>query len=600
MSSWAVGIGLDEDQLKSLKTAVFFKDGMATSIVDGDYKDANAILTQGIQAQAKKRKERFALDIQAKQLRADMAQAQEMQRAGDNDGLITDEEYERGIQVANEAYGGAGRNTSNDAYYKRQTVDRNLTPVMREMLEEMKLDGSGSIAELERIGPPSTLYNEYFSFFQRFDNIRKSNPFKKFEADLRKRIIANVKTAPRMQAKFGETGSGTEQANWLINKFVQQGKQEFIKYSGLNEDPDLATTIGNRIITEARDYVTNDNNYADDADVSDSNKKKGKGNLPDHSFKGYLATIKASAAESPTGRALANIYQNWTDAGQDLNKLRKPETWVDTLGEEVLIQASKDLETKGFSAVLNRIAQDTGQTSYDIQKQLVEAKIIEPVEMIPTYAQLANDWSKEQRYAFTSDLASNQQKLRTLETQIKQLETSYTYKVRPSMQQSAAIDPTTLGQTKEWAALSAVISFAEGTGDGTPGYQTMFGGGSFTDMSRHPDIVNSSGRLRSAAAGRFQFMPATWAEAQQKLGLKDFGPLSQEMAGAYLTQKRGVDPNAVIKTKEEFADAMDKLSPEWAALPKRGGGSAYPEQRARKLDDLWTLYQQKLIQYGVQ
>lgn len=168
------------------------------------------------------------------------------------------------------------------------------------------------------------------------------------------------------------------------------------------------------------------------------------------------------------------------------------------------------------------------------------------------------------------------------------------------MQQPSAIDPTALGQTKEWAALGAVISFAEGTGDGTPGYQTMFGGGSFIDMSKHPDIVNSSGGLRSAAAGRFQFMPQTWAGAQKVLGLKDFGPLSQEMAGAYLTQMRGVDPNAVIKTKEEFIEVMDKLSPEWAALPKRGGGSAYPEQKARKVDELWNLYQQKLIQYGVQ
>ena len=434
MASWAVGIGLDEEELKSLKTAVFFKEGMATSIVDGNYKDANAILTQGIQAQATKRKERFQIELQAKQLRADMALNQAMQNAADGDGLITEIERQAAMNAADEAYGGAGRDTSNDAYYKRQTVDPNLIPVMREMLEGMKLDGSGSIAELERIGPPSTLYNEYFSFFQRFDNLRKSNPFKKFEEDLRKRIIGNIKTAPRMQAKFGETGSGTDQATWLVNKFVQQGKQEYIKYSGLNDDPDLATTIGNRIVSEARDYVTNDKNYAD---VGGSNEKKGEGNLPVDSFKDYLATIKASSSETPTGRALANIYSNWTDAGQDLNKLRKPETWVDTLGEEVLIQASKDLETKGSSAVLNRIAQDTGQTAYEIQKQLVEAKIIEPVEMIPTYAQLANDWSKEQRYAFTSNLASNQQKLRTLETQIKQLDASYTYKVRPSMQPPA-------------------------------------------------------------------------------------------------------------------------------------------------------------------
>ena len=164
---------------------------------------------------------------------------------------------------------------------------------------------------------------------------------------------------------------------------------------------------------------------------------------------------------------------------------------------------------------------------------------------------------------------------------------------------SEDIDPTKLGQTQQWAALGALISWAEGTGEGTHGYQTMFGGGQFLDMSKHPDTVVHGGRLSSAAAGRYQFMPQTWAGAKKALNLKDFGPLSQEMAGAYLTQMRGVDPNKIIETKEEFIDVMDKLSPEWAALPSRSGGSYYPEQRARKIDMLWEKYQGFLRQYGL-
>ena len=116
------------------------------------------------------------------------------------------------------------------------------------------------------------------------------------------------------------------------------------------------------------------------------------------------------------------------------------------------------------------------------------------------------------------------------------------------------------------------IADAEGTlRNNEIGYNIMFGGGTFKDLSKHPDKVIRTPRYASAAAGAYQFMPATWAEAERALGLKDFGPLSQDLAARYLAKRRGVDIDTAPITPENVA----KLAPEWAALPTLEGKSYY-------------------------
>ena len=157
----------------------------------------------------------------------------------------------------------------------------------------------------------------------------------------------------------------------------------------------------------------------------------------------------------------------------------------------------------------------------------------------------------------------------------------------------------TAGQTSSsdgWSRMSRVIRYGEGT-TGDRGYNTQFTGRQFEDLSRHPRQINSSGELRSDAAGAYQFLSTTWDRAKNALNLPDFSPASQEKAGRYLTQQRGVDPDAVYQTKEEFKAAMDKLAPEWASLPYsgvspsgHGRGSSYYGQGGKSLDELWSLY----------
>ena len=124
-----------------------------------------------------------------------------------------------------------------------------------------------------------------------------------------------------------------------------------------------------------------------------------------------------------------------------------------------------------------------------------------------------------------------------------------------------------------------LISASEGTmrDDGKRGYNVMFGGGTFDDFTRHPDTVVDGGRLKSAAAGAYQFMPGTYSGVKQDLNLPDFSPSSQDQAALELIRRRGVDPDRDPPTPQN----VNKLSPEWASLPTLQGGSYYPNQKSR-------------------
>jgi len=110
-----------------------------------------------------------------------------------------------------------------------------------------------------------------------------------------------------------------------------------------------------------------------------------------------------------------------------------------------------------------------------------------------------------------------------------------------------------------------LIAYAEGTDRNRTGggYDIQFGGGRFNDLSRHPDQVIRTPGYASAAAGRYQFMPATWSEVSRKVGATDFGPAAQDAAAVRLMLERGVNPDVDPITRENVA----KLAPVWAALP---------------------------------
>lgn len=137
--------------------------------------------------------------------------------------------------------------------------------------------------------------------------------------------------------------------------------------------------------------------------------------------------------------------------------------------------------------------------------------------------------------------------------------------------------------------LQQAISRAEGTWRGNqPGYDILFGGGKFSDYSRHPDKVVSTPGYSSAAAGAYQFMPGTYSEVARELGLKDFSPASQDLAMLYKARQRLMPAGGLAAlTKEGVLSPRLQayLAPEWASFPTETGTSAYgqPVKRSSQI-----------------
>jgi len=140
--------------------------------------------------------------------------------------------------------------------------------------------------------------------------------------------------------------------------------------------------------------------------------------------------------------------------------------------------------------------------------------------------------------------------------------------------------------------LLRTIRFAEGTA-GPKGYQTMFGGGTFSDMSRHPDKVIKSGGYASAAAGAYQFLPGTWQGRASALGLKGFGEKEQDIAALSLARNRLMNLGGLAAVEKEGLSqrVSSALSPEWASFPTASGRSYYG-QPVKKLSDLQKVFGQ--------
>ena len=145
-------------------------------------------------------------------------------------------------------------------------------------------------------------------------------------------------------------------------------------------------------------------------------------------------------------------------------------------------------------------------------------------------------------------------------------------------------------QTPEGQRLLKTIRFAEGT-SGPKGYQTMFGGGTFNDLSRHPDRVVHGNGYSSAAAGAYQFLPGTWQSQSSRLGLKGFGPAEQDVAALALARNRlmGLGGLETVRKEGLSQRVAAALSPEWASFPTETGRSYYG-QPVKSLGELQKYY----------
>lgn len=116
------------------------------------------------------------------------------------------------------------------------------------------------------------------------------------------------------------------------------------------------------------------------------------------------------------------------------------------------------------------------------------------------------------------------------------------------------------------------------------GYDVIVGGGLFEGYADHPRKLVPLPRLgiKSTAAGRYQLLSRYYDAYMQKLGLRDFSPLSQDLIALQQIRERRALPDIQAG---RIPEAIEKCRNIWASLPGAGYG-----QHEHKLESLIAHY----------
>ena len=157
-------------------------------------------------------------------------------------------------------------------------------------------------------------------------------------------------------------------------------------------------------------------------------------------------------------------------------------------------------------------------------------------------------------------------------------------------------------------ALLDTLAMAEGTiGQQNSGYNTHFGFDQTEDLSAHPGIIKGTGKLRSDAFGRYQFLSPTWKSVGGAVkrgpysgsGM-DMSPANQDKAAVILINRRlGISSAGELEKlleKEGLSSRIiSRLSGEWASFPGNNYG-----QPTKKQSTLINFYNKKVRQKPTQ
>lgn len=116
------------------------------------------------------------------------------------------------------------------------------------------------------------------------------------------------------------------------------------------------------------------------------------------------------------------------------------------------------------------------------------------------------------------------------------------------------------------------------------GYDVIVGGALFEGYADHPRQLVPLPRLgiKSTAAGRYQLLSRYYDAYKQKLGLRDFSPLSQDLIALQQIRERRALPDIQAG---RIPEAIEKCRNIWASLPGAGYG-----QHEHKLERLIAHY----------
>ena len=579
------GNNLTTDQIAEIRNARFEKNGKMITLQEGGYTDALVMLNSEYSAAKQLTKEKRELEQQQQDLEQQQWWLEKTQAAVE-DQKLTKKELRAISNEADEKFGRL-RSKEMDERLANETVSAQLRPLIEEDLERRALDGSLTRAYMMEQGIPIDLQNRYNQYADKIQGIKASPEYKAIGEAIEQRVKGAMVGTTKFQTGIdGKLQS--DEAQWYLADQTKIYRKKYFDAMIAGATPVELNSILDQAANETRLYLDSEENYMPGVGIAKYNK------YMDESLKDQLKVQqKITALEKVFG----NAWQR-----------ENPKEIIKAIGEAPLIDAAEELRTTGESILLQKIASKLKKTPIEFINELAEVNDnIQPIVVPANYQQMLDNWTPEIRFSLTSELTTNKQSLRDTRKALKDLSPMPTrstvqigdevgsFPVEGISGDFSEADSYGLG----WGGLSRVIRFAEGTASNA-GYNTMFTHKQFDGYGDHPRQLQSSGRWTSDAAGAYQFLSTTWDGARSALGLQDFSPASQEAGARHLTQhKRGVNPDKVIKTIDEFREVMDQLAPEWASLPYSkpspkgfGNGSSYYGQGGKSLETLWEIYQQ--------
>ena len=318
----------------------------------------------------------------------------------------------------------------------------------------------------------------------------------------------------------------------------------------------------------------------------------------------YIAAGRASVKKNLMARkALSDNKTDFGALGQEAIKAERDKKIAVIRSNAKVANASADAMTqvKGAEIIVDR-DKSIANSKRSVRKAGMLAAGAQALGMA-NYLNKKTDAPNEQLGLLGQQISTYDKRIADLKSKQTELESGLANPSKPTDSSSdTATDstkatgtgqqtasPGTNGMSDGWKRWSRLIRAGEGT-SGESGYNTMFTGSQFSDTSKHPRQINRSGDLASDAAGAYQFLSTTWDGAKNALGLTDFSPASQEKAGKYLAQQRGLATDTVFTDKQSFLKELDKIAPEWASMPTLATGTSHYGQGGLTPDQAWNIY----------
>ena len=440
------GRQLSMEQIAAIKEARFEKNGKMITLQEGGYVNALSMLDNEYTRAKEATKERITLEEKENALVQQQWWMENAQQMIDDD-RYTKAEHESLIAQADARFG-MFRDRSMDKNLENYTVAKQLRPLIIEDLERRALDGSLTKKYMMESKIPIDIQDRFSQYADRSDQVKASPEYKNVEAKIKQRVEQAI--AGTTEFKLVEGRFQSDQAQWFLGEQVKKYKRDYFEAMLGGADEAALESILDKAAFETATYLQDGKNYKLGEGLNAYNK---------HMTDQRKNQLRAAQAITSLNTLL-----------EDDGRRKDPREWIKQLGEPPLIEAAQELRTTGSSVLLEEIAGRLKKTPIEVVNEL--ATVSEGIDLIVTpanYQYMLDNFTPVQRFNFTSDLVTGEQRLREVRRQMGDLSeqprrASFQFSQNPAQGRWVELAQQA-GFTPEEAVIMGQIVMAESGGD---------------------------------------------------------------------------------------------------------------------------------------